>query len=38
MIAQTAAIEEHQRTHPVGDEDAVAAGAAFICFTLLGGD
>ena len=38
MIAQAAAVEEHQRTHPVGDEDAVTAGAAFICFTPLGGD
>jgi hypothetical protein len=38
MIAQATAIVEHQRTHPVSDEDAMAAGAAFICFTPLGGN
>jgi len=38
MIAQAAAIEERLKTHPVSDEEAVAAGAAFICFTPLGGD
>ena len=38
QIAAAADAEKRMREHPMSDDEAVAAGVAFITFTPLGGD